>query len=248
VPGRCPGSLAGIDFKNGPWSDAACFSLCGMERADSVSVELASQVQTGSPSLFLLVVEGGRCRFGLSLLLNVLIGSSQMLSCFRKKARLCAKSVLLFIAPLAVAAAVPAAPSPLDVTPQHKSKDAVYLRKAHMSLVQLMSSELHGMIEGKTSFDATRFKAAAERLATVTRWAGEGFAVEHMTSDSESSPTIWKEKARFDKLMVAMADRAESFRVQAVKTAAKGRIDDEARNLFKAYKTTCGDCHKPFKE
>lgn len=162
--------------------------------------------------------------------------------------RLGIKPVRYLLGALIAGAAIAAVASPLDVGSQHKARDAVGLRKANMEMIQFRAGELGAMIKKKMPFNAKRFAAAAERLATVTRWAGEGFAVEHMTSDSEASPGIWKDKARFDKLMVAMAEKAEDFRVVAVKAAGNGQIDDASRKAFKALTNTCGDCHKPFKD
>ena len=115
-----------------------------------------------------------------------------------------------------------------------------------MDMIQFRLGELGAMIKGTMPFNAKRFAAAAERLAVITPWGGEGFAVKHMTSDSTAKPRIWKEKAKFDKLMVAMANKAEAFRVKAVKAAGNGQIDDASKEAFKALADTCGDCHKHF--
>ena len=123
-----------------------------------------------------------------------------------------------------------------------KDDDAVYLRKAHMALVGTYFGEMGTMVKGKQPYDAKLFQTDADRLAAVTRWAYEGFAGKHLTSDSKAKPEIWENKAEFDKLMGELGDHADKLKL----AAASGKLEDSIP-AFKAMADNCGACHKKFK-
>ncbi len=123
-----------------------------------------------------------------------------------------------------------------------KDDDAVSLRKAHMTLVGAYFGEMGAMVKGKQPFDARQFQSDADKLSVVTRWAHEGFAGRHLTSDSKAKPEIWENKAEFDKLMNDLGDHADQLKL----AAASGNLKDSIP-AFKAMGDNCGSCHKKFK-
>ncbi|MCL6270356.1 cytochrome c [Sansalvadorimonas sp. 2012CJ34-2] len=123
-----------------------------------------------------------------------------------------------------------------------KDDDAVYLRKAHMALVGTYFGEMGAMVKGKQPFDAKQFQTDVERLATVTRWAYEGFKGKHLTSDSKAKPEIWENKAEFNKLMDDLAKKSETLKI----AAASGNLSD-IKPAFKDAADSCSACHKKFK-
>ena len=131
----------------------------------------------------------------------------------------------------------------LNAVAQGKPETLVKQREAAMILFGKYWGPLGGMAAGKVPFNANVVARNAGYLEVLSKMPWDGFDASTKGVKSHALPAVWNDAAGFkaaqDKLETEMAKLA---------AAAKGGDEAAIKAQLKAASTTCGGCHKKFRE
>jgi len=132
---------------------------------------------------------------------------------------------------------------PAETWAQGKPETMVKQREAAMTLMAKYWGPLGGMARGKVPYNANVVARNAGYLEVLSKMPWDGFAASTKGAKSHALPAVWNDAAGFkaaqDKLQTEMAKLA---------SVAKGGDDEAIKAQLKAASTTCGGCHKHFRE
>lgn len=151
-----------------------------------------------------------------------------------------------------IAAAVVAATSMSSATIAagnfKKVDDAVEYRQKAFSLVRHNFGQMRAMASGKKPFDKQEFIMRADSMAALAKMPWEGFVansdMKTLGNQTSALPSIWKNKAEFDKL----AKKFEENAAYLAKVAQSGDKKAIGKALGKLGKEGCKACHDDYKD
>ncbi|AOT10010.1 c-type cytochrome [Pseudoalteromonas luteoviolacea] len=124
-----------------------------------------------------------------------------------------------------------------------EKEDAIEYRKAAFQLIRYQIGDMGDMLKGKVPFDAERFKQRAHNAAQLSSMPWEAFVTGSDKGNTSALPSIWSDRATFDKKAADFAEYAQALAI-ASESGDKKVIAPAFRNWAKG----CKDCHKSFKD
>lgn len=127
-------------------------------------------------------------------------------------------------------------------------KAAVDARQAHMKLYAFNIGLLGGMAKGEIDYDAETASAAAGNLAALakvdqSRYWPEGSSTLELGSDeTEALPDIWDEGSDIGAKAMDLVEATTAME------AAAGDGLDALRGAIGPVGSSCGDCHKAYRQ
>jgi cytochrome c556 len=124
------------------------------------------------------------------------------------------------------------------------AEDAIKYRQGVFQVVKWNFAPLGAMVKGDLPYDKEAFAAKAEKVASMSKMALEGFPKgSDFGADTTAKPNIWEE---WDKFKAGM----EKFENEAAKLAEVSKGDDlgAIKAQFGETAKTCKSCHDHFRQ
>lgn len=152
---------------------------------------------------------------------------------------------LVAIAVIGAAGAIGAS----DIAANAEPTGVIKERKDRMKAVGGATKGMFAMVKNEKPYDAAAAAGHAKAVQTAVKDIGPLFPEGSVSDESEALPTIWEDRAEFDKLMKQLNDSAAALEAAI---AAAGESGDGVPEGVKAatfdMTKSCKACHKKFKQ